>query len=605
MRRKRLTAIFLMVLIAGMAFYPSCDREREAWKPEVKMLMQPDSGLTTSIFELRLEVPNLPSSQSSVFSRWDLNGDSVWDEPFTADRIIYHRFYSKGTHRIKAEVLTEDGQRIILSKQVKVDQGYSAPQVSFKTDPPVGNYLTEFTFDASATFDDEDPFSSLLFRWDFEDDGLWDTEPGNVAVVKHIFNKTGIYKVRLGVTDPTRRTATTTRILEVNMHDDRIVPDFKWIPLEATVKDTFILDASATRHSADSLRVFTYQWEIKGEQKYGPFTDPVFQHVFWSSGMQEVTLCITDQFGLTNSLMKEFYVIKENKPPNPAIKFATPYGNTSTNFYISAWPSTDDVTAPSKLLIRWDFEGDGTWDTGWSYEKLLYHQFALPGTYWVTLEAEDEGGERAVTKSRLLVSASTSPTGFIVDPRDGNFYGTVKIGDQWWMSDNLDCRTAWKIVKDIPMLQKCYDEENGMCDLYGSLYQGERSDGYFDAGFNICPDGWRLPSKKDWEALAKQAPPGEGREAFMVGGSLGFNARMTGYGRFEFIYFPYTQDIMDTLYYFYGLYQQVQFLSTTRRPFLEHMQSQFYFGLNKNYDGVNLSWGELDGYFYARCIKKE
>jgi len=318
----------------------------------------------------------------------------------------------------------------------------------------------------------------------------------------------------------------------------------------------------------------------------------------------KATLTATDQFGLSNSITKEFYVIKENKPPSPKILVPTPLGNIATNFFLSAWPSTDDVTPPSQMLICWDFEGDGNWDTGWSYEKVLFHQFSEPGEYWLTMEAQDEGGEKATTKTRILVSPYAVQTGYIQDRRDGKYYGTVKIGDQWWMSDNLDYRTNPKM--DIPMLQKCYDEANGMCDLYGALYQGERSVGYTEAGKNVCPDEWRLPAKEDWLKLGEQVPATGRLESMLVGGSLGFNAHYTGSGSFAFMYHPiYPEVVIDTIYTFSGLYQEVKFLSLTTRAFFSEYQAQFYMGLIRNVDAVDLMWGNLNGYFYARCIKKD
>lgn len=594
--------VFFFLMIA-VSMSQGCRKEPFSWNPDADLIMKPDSGLTTQTFDFRIDMRNLPASQEEFYIRWDLNGDSVWDQSFSASPTITRRFYQKGIHPVKAEILTEDGQRFTLTRNVNVGQGYSAPHAGFTIDPPGSNFLTEFTFDAGTTFDDEDPLSSLLFRWDFEDGGVWDTEPSSGTLAKHKYQKPGQYTIKLSVTDPTRRTSTLTKVLVVDLHDELIRPDFSWTPQEGTVKDTFFLDATATRHESDPEREFSYVWDIQSELTYGPFTDPVFSHVFRSAGMQKVTLTATDQHGLSNSSIKEFFVIKENKPPSPKIFVATPYGNIATNFFFHAWLSLDDVTPPSQLLLRWDFDGDGKWDTGWSYEKELFHQFSEPGEFWVNMEAEDEGGEKATTKTRILVSPYAVQTGFIKDKRDGKYYGTVKIGEQWWMSDNLDFRTNPKL--DIPMLQQCYDEAHGMCDLYGSLYQGERSVVYVNAGKNVCPEGWRLPTKEDWMELGDNIPATGARDAMMVGGSVGFNARYTGSGHFEFVYDPITDNIVDTLYYFKGLYEEVKFLSLTTRPYLSEYHSQFYMGLIRIADAVDLMWGDLNGYFYARCLRED
>jgi uncharacterized protein (TIGR02145 family) len=588
-------------LMAAGAILQTCRKDPSAWDPEASLLIKPDSGLTTQTFNLQVAVDNLPASQPTFYIRWNFDGDSSWNEPFTSEHQANWRFYQAGIHQVKAEILTQDGKRVNLQKEVSVAQGYSAPHVSFKIDPPVGNYLTTFTFDAGTTFDDEDQASTLRFRWDFENDGHWNTDTNNNPVAKYKFPRSGIYNVKVQVTDPTGRAANLTKELVVNRHDDGILPGFTWSPADGTVKDTFLLDASSTHHATDPERYFTYTWDVNAELTYGPFAGPVFSHVFWSSGSKTVTLTVTDQYGLSNSIDKEIFVIKENKPPTPRIQVATPFGNITTNFYLSAWPSTDDVTAPSQLLIRWDFDGDGNWDTSWSYEKELFHQFPDPGEYWCRVEAEDEGGERAIAKIRILVSPYAIETGFILDRRDGNYYGTVRIGNQWWMSDNLDYRTNPKM--NIPMLQKCYQGSNTMCDQYGSLYQGRRAVNYVEAGNRICPDGWRLPSREDWEELGAHVPSTGGRDALLVGGSTGFNARYTGSGFYVTNFLP-TGGVSYT-FYFSGLFEEVKYLSTTTRPYQTEFASQFYMGVMRNWDAIDLRWGNINGYFYVRCIKND
>lgn len=564
-----------LLLFLLVALHMGCDPAHDDWVPEGVLTSKPDSGLTTQTFDLMIDIPNLPTTQNEFYMRWDLNGDSLWDDSFTAYKTTAWRFYKPGIHRVKAEILTKDGQRLTLSRDITINQGYSPPHVSFTIDPPIGNYLTEFTFDGSATFDDEDSLETLRYRWDLNGDGVWDTDYSSNPIVKYVFKRSDLYSVQFSAVDPTGRTSNAIKSLEVNMIDERIHPDFTWSSLNGTVKDTFLLDASGTYYESDPSKVFTYTWYIFGEEKFGPFTDPVFPHVFKEYGQHKLILTVTDELDLSNSCTKELYVIRENKPPSPGIVLSTPYGNINTNFYFSAWPSSDDVTIPSEMLIRWDFEGDGIWDTGWTYEKTVFHQYLLPGTYWVTLEAEDEGGEKAMTKSRIMVSSSTAQTGYIRDMRDYKYYGTVRIGDQWWMSDNLDYRVDSKTYKEYRHIQECYD-----CDLYGAIYRVDVAIEYIQDGNNLCPHGWHFPTKEDWLELQKHIPVTGGRDAMMVGGMLGFNARYAGFA-------------------------EVSFISTTVRNHFDNFQRQFYMGLQNDYDGVDFLWGDMRGFYYARCIKDE
>ena len=47
--------------------------------------------------------------------------------------------------------------------------------------------------------------------------------------------------------------------------------------------------------------------------------------------------------------------------------------------------------------MRWDFDGDGVWDTGFSTIKTRAHQFPDTGLIPVVLEVRDTSGLRGLT----------------------------------------------------------------------------------------------------------------------------------------------------------------------------------------------------------------
>lgn len=91
----------------------------------------------------------------------------------------------------------------------------TAPTASFSIQPSSGSTSTNFQFDASTSSDNEDPNSALLFRWDWEDDGTFDTPWDSSPNAQHSYSKVDTYTVRLEVQDSGGMPGTTTQNVTV------------------------------------------------------------------------------------------------------------------------------------------------------------------------------------------------------------------------------------------------------------------------------------------------------------------------------------------------------------------------------------------------------
>ena len=93
----------------------------------------------------------------------------------------------------------------------------------------------------------------------------------------------------------------------------------------------------------------------------------------------------------------------------------------------------------------------------------------------------------------------------LTDPRDGHIYKTVTIGTQVWMAENLNylpedtVGTIWA-GKSVCGGGNWKSLEEGDCSIFGRLYEEDftKMEEYIDS---ICPNGWSLPSKKQYENL--------------------------------------------------------------------------------------------------------
>jgi uncharacterized protein (TIGR02145 family) len=73
----------------------------------------------------------------------------------------------------------------------------------------------------------------------------------------------------------------------------------------------------------------------------------------------------------------------------------------------------------------------------------------------------------------------------VTDPRDGQVYPIVQIGNQCWLQKNMNYKTGnnWS-----------YENDTSNCDIFGRLYD------WYTAQ-DVCPSGWHLPSDAEWAEL--------------------------------------------------------------------------------------------------------
>lgn len=89
--------------------------------------------------------------------------------------------------------------------------GNDPPEANFTVEPASGGLSETFTVNASTSFDLDDPTSALAVRWDWEDDGTWDTLWSTTKTEQHQYTSPGTYNIRLQVMDTGGLTNETTR----------------------------------------------------------------------------------------------------------------------------------------------------------------------------------------------------------------------------------------------------------------------------------------------------------------------------------------------------------------------------------------------------------
>ena len=176
-------------------------------------------------------------------------------------------------------------------------------------------------------------------------------------------------------------------------------------------------------------------------------------------------------------------------------------------------------------------------------------------------------------------STDTCEYGMLVDDRDGQTYKTVKIGDQWWMAENLNYETVGS----------CYDDKASNCSKYGRLY-------VWAAARTACPSGWHLPAKAECETLLT-AVGGDYSAGKALKSTAGWGGSGNGSDAFGFSALPAGYRSEVGRYYNEG--ESVDFWSSTE----DYSNTAYHIDMNNRCDHAYLNaLPKLDGNS-VRCVK--
>jgi len=89
------------------------------------------------------------------------------------------------------------------------------PSAWFVVTPVTGNTITRFVVDANGSSDTETPADRLRIRWDWTNDGIWDTGSTVIKTDTQQFVNPGTYSIRLEVQDVEGLTSSVTQEITV------------------------------------------------------------------------------------------------------------------------------------------------------------------------------------------------------------------------------------------------------------------------------------------------------------------------------------------------------------------------------------------------------
>ncbi len=168
---------------------------------------------------------------------------------------------------------------------------------------------------------------------------------------------------------------------------------------------------------------------------------------------------------------------------------------------------TDNCEFEDGYLIERQNEDDGWSVIGETATDIVHYNDI--GTGIITTDIHYQYRVNAFTGINKSNYSDVVYMKIIVADIDGNEYSAVKIGDQWWLTENLKV-THYRNGDAIPLVvwdvdwsnlssdAYCwYNNYNPNIEIYGLLYNWYSTND--DRG--IAPEGWHVPSDDEWKQL--------------------------------------------------------------------------------------------------------
>jgi hypothetical protein len=151
------------------------------------LVVAPTLGSTSTTFQFSAAGSLDYEDSANLQYRWDFDNDGTYDTSLSSNPIASQSYGSAGSKSAKVEVRDSGGATTTRLVTLTVAASNTSPSAKFTIDKGAvfATSPAVFNFDASGVGDGEDAASTLQVRWDFDDDGVWDTGFSTTKTIAH------------------------------------------------------------------------------------------------------------------------------------------------------------------------------------------------------------------------------------------------------------------------------------------------------------------------------------------------------------------------------------------------------------------------------------
>jgi hypothetical protein len=324
-------------LLQGKSIEPQNSRREEEEKPEIKKLK----------FQSNVKIEETKNWQTFTATKnWDLlTGDSV--------KTVYAKY--RNDFEIESSLINDI---------ITLDTTPPMPILVVTPDSGITNE-TIFQFDPADSYDNILSSDLLQVRFDWENDGNYDTTWEQISIINKLYSLGGGRKtIKMEIQDGAGWTADTTQIFFVNT---RPVAAFI-ISVDTSNNHLVHFDASSSSDYEDGNNLeYRWDWENDGIWDTGFVNNPIIYHEYLISGNYTPLMMIRDTYHLQDTTKKQLSI-------SISIQFSKTYGGVEDDYANSVLPLSDGsyiVSGRTRSfgsgesdfwLVKTDANGNQVWD---------------------------------------------------------------------------------------------------------------------------------------------------------------------------------------------------------------------------------------------------
>ncbi len=183
-----------------------------------------------------------------------------------------------------------------------------------------------------------------------------------------------------------------------------------------TLATIFTFNAVASTDNETDSSKLEARWDFESDSKVDSYfsLNKVITHQFKKAGIYSVKLEILDGAGNISSITKNVTVVA-NTSPSASFTYSPVDGTEKTIFHFDTSKSTSNQYLAYALQYRFDWNGDGKWDTKFEAKTGWNHMFNDANAHIVIMQAKDPAGQMGSATATITTHANTAPNAsFIV-----------------------------------------------------------------------------------------------------------------------------------------------------------------------------------------------